>query len=86
MTSFAVSGEPRLLGRPESPRLDPEASRTLRRPDTQSKVAVPETVGKHAEKLGLELTHEEGPGAHEWGYWDQQIQKALAWLPLSGKA
>jgi S-formylglutathione hydrolase FrmB len=32
--------------------------------------------------LGLELTYAEGPGAHEWGYWDQQIQCVLAWLPL----
>ena len=39
---------------------------------------------KHAEKLGLDLTYEEGTGAHEWGYWDQQIQKVLAWLPIRG--
>ena len=43
---------------------------------------------QHAERLELDLTYEEGPGEHEWGYWDQQIQKVLAWLPLrrSGKA
>ena len=35
-----------------------------------------------AEKLGLKLTYEEGPGEHEWGYWDRQIQRVLAWLPL----
>jgi S-formylglutathione hydrolase FrmB len=35
-----------------------------------------------ARSLGLDLTYEEGPGEHEWGYWDQQIQKVLAWLPL----
>jgi len=23
-----------------------------------------------------------GPGAHEWGYWDTQIQTVLDWLPL----
>jgi len=23
--------------------------------------------------LGLDVTHEEGPGEHEWGYWDQQL-------------
>jgi putative tributyrin esterase len=34
------------------------------------------------ESLGLEVTYEEGPGEHEWGYWDQQIQRVLAWLPL----
>jgi S-formylglutathione hydrolase FrmB len=32
--------------------------------------------------LGLNLTWEEGPGAHEWGYWDKQIQRVLNWLPL----
>jgi putative tributyrin esterase len=33
------------------------------------------------QSLGLDLTYEDGPGAHEWGYWDQQIQRVLAWLP-----
>ncbi|BCG61322.1 alpha/beta hydrolase [Paenibacillus sp. URB8-2] len=32
----------------------------------------------------LSLTYEEGPGAHEWGYWDAKIQDVLAWLPLRG--
>jgi putative tributyrin esterase len=40
---------------------------------------------KHAEELGLDLTYEEGPGEHEWGYWDRQIQNVLAWLPIKGK-
>ena len=35
-----------------------------------------------AQSLNLDLTYEEGPGEHEWGYWDQQIQKILDWLPL----
>ena len=38
----------------------------------------------HALDLGLNLTYEEGPGAHEWSYWDVQIQHVLAWLPLKG--
>ncbi len=38
-----------------------------------------------AESVGLDLTYEEGPGEHEWGYWDQQIQNVLAWLPLKGR-
>jgi putative tributyrin esterase len=38
------------------------------------------------QSLGLELTYEEGPGGHEWGYWDQQIQRVLAWLPLEDDA
>ncbi|SFS62359.1 alpha/beta hydrolase family protein [Paenibacillus sp. BC26] len=37
---------------------------------------------EHALKLRLPLTYEEGPGEHEWGYWDKQIQRVLAWLPL----
>ncbi len=36
----------------------------------------------HLGGLGLDLTYEEGPGAHEWGYWDANIQRVLAWLPL----
>jgi S-formylglutathione hydrolase FrmB len=32
--------------------------------------------------LGLPLTYEAGPGAHNWAYWDQQIQRVLDWLPL----
>jgi len=35
-----------------------------------------------ARELTLDLTYEEGPGEHEWGYWDRQIQRVLAWLPL----
>ena len=31
---------------------------------------------------GLELTYEEGPGAHDWEYWDARIQDVLQWLPL----
>lgn len=34
-------------------------------------------------KTSLSLTYEEGPGAHEWGYWDTKIQDVLKWLPLS---
>ncbi len=35
-----------------------------------------------AKKAGVEVTYEEGPGGHEWGCWDRQIQRVLAWLPL----
>ena len=35
-----------------------------------------------AKSLELPLTYEEGPGEHEWGYWDRQIQRVLAWLPI----
>ncbi len=40
----------------------------------------------HAQTLGLPLSYEEGPGDHAWPYWDQQIQRVLAWLPLRRKA
>lgn len=32
-------------------------------------------------QLPLDLTYEEGPGEHKWGFWDKMIQKVLAWLP-----
>ena len=35
-----------------------------------------------ARELDLDFHYEEGPGGHEWGYWDEQIQHVLAWLPL----
>jgi putative tributyrin esterase len=31
-------------------------------------------------KHGVALDAEFGQGAHEWGYWDEQIQNVLAWL------
>lgn len=33
-------------------------------------------------KTDLALTYNEGPGAHEWSYWDARIQDVLKWLPL----
>jgi S-formylglutathione hydrolase FrmB len=35
-----------------------------------------------AQKLGYDLTYEEGPGDHQWKYWDEKIQRVLEWLPL----
>ena len=35
-----------------------------------------------AASLGLNLTYEEEPGEHEWGFWDRKIQRVLEWLPL----
>jgi putative tributyrin esterase len=31
-------------------------------------------------KLPLDLTYEEGPGEHNWAYWDKTIQNVLAWM------
>jgi len=39
----------------------------------------------YARGLGLDLTYEEGPGDHQWEYWDRQIRRVLAWLPLPGR-
>jgi len=33
-------------------------------------------------QTSISLTYEEGPGEHEWGYWDNKIRDVLAWLPL----
>jgi S-formylglutathione hydrolase FrmB len=40
----------------------------------------------HAEQIGLEMAYEEGPGHHDWAYWDQMIQRVLDWLPLTPPA
>ena len=31
-------------------------------------------------KLPIDLTYEEGPGEHNWAYWDMTIQRVLAWM------
>ena len=36
----------------------------------------------HLDRLHLDTTYVENPGAHEWGYWDAQIQHVIQWLPL----
>lgn len=35
---------------------------------------------------GADLTYEEGPGAHEWDFWDRHIKKVIDWLPLTPAA
>ena len=37
---------------------------------------------KLLDDLGFDLTYEEGPGDHQWKYWDQKIQTVLDWLPI----
>ncbi len=39
----------------------------------------------HAGQLGLDLTYTEGPGDHNWAYWDQMIDVLLRWLPIPGR-
>ena len=36
----------------------------------------------HLGTIGLRATCDESPGAHDWSYWDAQIQRVLDWLPL----
>lgn len=34
---------------------------------------------------GVDVTYEEGPGSHEWDFWDTYIKKAIyEWLPTEG--
>jgi putative tributyrin esterase len=41
---------------------------------------------KACAQTDLNLTYEEEPGTHEWGYWDAKIQSVLNWLPLRNKS
>ena len=31
---------------------------------------------------GADVTYEEGPGGHEWDFWNRHIQRVIDWLPL----
>ena len=35
---------------------------------------------------GVPHVYEQGPGGHEWDFWDTYIKKALDWLPLEEAA
>lgn len=35
-----------------------------------------------SEKLGIEVTFEEGPGCHMWDFWSDHLVKFIDWLPL----
>lgn len=36
-------------------------------------------------KLPFDHTYEEGPGEHNWEYWDRMIQHVLAWMLPKGR-
>jgi S-formylglutathione hydrolase FrmB len=38
-----------------------------------------------ARDLGVPLTADFGPGAHEWSYFDPQVRRVLDWLPLRAR-
>ena len=42
------------------------------------------TFRDYARSLGVELTYEEGPGVHNFDFWDPYIRRILDWLPLTG--
>lgn len=33
-------------------------------------------------ETSFDYTYDEGPGIHNWAYWDAQIQNVLKWLPI----
>lgn len=37
-------------------------------------------------ELNANLHYEEGPGSHEWDFWNRYIAKVLEWLPLEEEA
>lgn len=41
-----------------------------------------EKAVRQLKNLGLNIEASIGPGKHEWYYWNQQIEKVLAWLPI----
>lgn len=38
---------------------------------------------KYLKELGLPVTYEEGPGKHDWDFWNTYIEKIIDWLPLA---
>lgn len=37
---------------------------------------------QHLDSLSWAVTYREASGAHDWGYWDGEIQRVVDWLPL----
>ena len=37
-------------------------------------------------QAGFDVTYFEGPGGHDWDFWDARIKDALDWLPLDEKS
>ena len=36
----------------------------------------------HLQPLGFDYVYEEGPGNHDWAYWDKMIDRTVKWLDL----
>ena len=41
-------------------------------------------MAAYLREKGASVTYEEGPGGHEWDFWDTYIKKAIEWLPTEG--
>ncbi|SMQ81586.1 S-formylglutathione hydrolase FrmB [Bacillus sp. OV166] len=39
----------------------------------------------YLDDIGIKVTYEEGPGGHDFDFWDQYIKRVLNWLPLENK-
>jgi S-formylglutathione hydrolase FrmB len=37
----------------------------------------------HLQPLGFDYLYEEGPGLHDWAYWDKMIARTLSWLAVA---
>lgn len=37
----------------------------------------------HVQPLGFDYLYEEGPGLHDWAYWDKMIARTLSWLAVT---
>ena len=40
---------------------------------------------KFLDENGVDAVLEEGPGSHEWAFWNRSIKRVLDWLPLEGQ-
>jgi len=40
----------------------------------------------HLRALGYDLRYSQGPGDHQWQYWDREIENALKWMLDEGEA
>lgn len=40
---------------------------------------------KFLDENGVDAVLEEGPGSHEWDFWNRSIKRVLEWLPLEGQ-
>ncbi|MBR1828413.1 MAG: alpha/beta hydrolase fold domain-containing protein, partial [Atopobiaceae bacterium] len=44
------------------------------------------SIAKALEEAGADVTYEEGPGFHDWNFWDEYIQHVLKWLDYAAES